>query len=1100
MSFRKQYFTILFSMLLLSTLLSAANWTHTTVGMASSSTRPVICSDPLGNLHVAWSSGDYVGVFIQYATNQSGSWSIQQQVAGSSGNQAYSPSITADNEGNAYIVFRYYGYNYEPRYVTNREITNIYWSLNRSWNGGHYHEASIEVDSDYQTHVFAQEDTYGSNVYYQQLDVNNIVIPNITQFFSSAIDNNDTLHFVGYNGDGIFYCYRDGTTWSNPDTIDQIEASAYQPTIACDSDNVLHVAFASSNGIYYLNNSGGDWSVPELATDGSNFPDIIVDENGKAHIVFSIDGALFYINNINGTWSSAELVANTNSDGLAHVESKIALDSKSNTVNIVYIDSDGSTVKVAQTGDFNLRSTKSTDITSTLVSLAAEPPAIDTVSTSTTGSMEMLQFSINDNGGDGFSTKMKELIVQRGPGMSVDICFNDVFSKVTITGTDGTNLDGSIYASRIIFGSLDETWKEIPENTSYAYTISATYKEPLQNVDGKSVQMKINALYDIIADKSGSCFAYNSESVLSDTILFQVVPDRYEFVNLGDDFFGKNLVEGWWMQLKIVDAAGIVAASVNGIDVTLSAVRLDGITPTTAALQSTDALTKTFTNGIAQFTNITYPDSGQFRILATCDVLTAASDTITILPHHKTLLIAQPDENIADVLDRLNIEYDFYKASNYAFPSQTNLLSYQTIILDAPYSVASYFDSTSIKIFLQSGTAENPKAILAAGDNGLGYYSDTDFADTYFGGRIQNWYPNNVSTILGVNNDPISDGLTLNVFASYPNTITPNNKLGTDPVFLTLPQTEYIMGTKVETEQYRTVLLSLNFSAISSNTQKDTLVNRIIQWFQSSTIPQTYGPELTDLPDIEMTEDTPHKMALSEWYPYVEDLDTPDKSLSWDLSDGLYCDASIENDTLMILPNENFYGKDTLSMIVTDGQLADTGSVIIKIAPVNDPPNEFSLLTPEDGYWTNYDQDSSELFFSWTHAKDIDEDSINYKLTIYTDLYGSDTFTVPDTSVLIDYTTSTCIESNIAIYWTVTAFDLKDSTIASNAPFGFSLLSPEAISDSDHLIPIDYCLYPNYPNPFNPETTIKYGLPEESFVTISIYDISGRLMETLVRE
>lgn len=249
-----------------------------------------------------------------------------------------------------------------------------------------------------------------------------------------------------------------------------------------------------------------------------------------------------------------------------------------------------------------------------------------------------------------------------------------------------------------------------------------------------------------------------------------------------------------------------------------------------------------------------------------------------------------------------------------------------------------------------------------------------------------------------------------------------------------------------------------------------------------------------------MLEDSTFKMALSDWYPYVEDADTPDESLSWEVSDGFHYNAAIENDTLRILPDANFYGTDTLIVIVSDGQLTDTGSVIIKIAPVNDPPNEFSLLTPEDGYWTNYDPDSSELFFSWTHAKDIDEDSINYKLTIYTDLYGSDTFTVPNTSVLIDYTTLSCIESNIGIYWTVTAFDLKDSTIASNAPFGFSLLSPEALSDSDHLIPIEYCLYPNYPNPFNPETTIKYGLPEESFVTISIYDINGRLMETLIRE
>jgi len=40
----------------------------------------------------------------------------------------------------------------------------------------------------------------------------------------------------------------------------------------------------------------------------------------------------------------------------------------------------------------------------------------------------------------------------------------------------------------------------------------------------------------------------------------------------------------------------------------------------------------------------------------------------------------------------------------------------------------------------------------------------------------------------------------------------------------------------------------------------------------------------------------------------------------------------------------------------------------------------------------------------------------------------------------------------------------------------------------------------NYPNPFVSTTTIKYTLPEESQVTIKIYDMSGRLIITLINE
>ncbi|MCX7878935.1 MAG: S8 family serine peptidase, partial [Ignavibacteria bacterium] len=41
-------------------------------------------------------------------------------------------------------------------------------------------------------------------------------------------------------------------------------------------------------------------------------------------------------------------------------------------------------------------------------------------------------------------------------------------------------------------------------------------------------------------------------------------------------------------------------------------------------------------------------------------------------------------------------------------------------------------------------------------------------------------------------------------------------------------------------------------------------------------------------------------------------------------------------------------------------------------------------------------------------------------------------------------------------------------------------------------IPVYYSLEQNYPNPFNPSTSIRYTIPKESFVKLTVYDISGR--------
>jgi len=54
------------------------------------------------------------------------------------------------------------------------------------------------------------------------------------------------------------------------------------------------------------------------------------------------------------------------------------------------------------------------------------------------------------------------------------------------------------------------------------------------------------------------------------------------------------------------------------------------------------------------------------------------------------------------------------------------------------------------------------------------------------------------------------------------------------------------------------------------------------------------------------------------------------------------------------------------------------------------------------------------------------------------------------------------------------------------------------VDDDNNIIGNDFALYPNYPNPFNPVTSIKFSLPKDQSVSLRVYNLAGQMIHTLV--
>ncbi|MDP3147519.1 MAG: T9SS type A sorting domain-containing protein [Ignavibacteria bacterium] len=88
------------------------------------------------------------------------------------------------------------------------------------------------------------------------------------------------------------------------------------------------------------------------------------------------------------------------------------------------------------------------------------------------------------------------------------------------------------------------------------------------------------------------------------------------------------------------------------------------------------------------------------------------------------------------------------------------------------------------------------------------------------------------------------------------------------------------------------------------------------------------------------------------------------------------------------------------------------------------------------------------------------------------------------------------VENGNTYYYKITAIDYSGNESGTTNE---AVLMITDVADGTG-IPTEFNLYQNYPNPFNPSTTISFDLPNSEFVSLTIYDVLGKQVASMVNE
>lgn len=136
-------------------------------------------------------------------------------------------------------------------------------------------------------------------------------------------------------------------------------------------------------------------------------------------------------------------------------------------------------------------------------------------------------------------------------------------------------------------------------------------------------------------------------------------------------------------------------------------------------------------------------------------------------------------------------------------------------------------------------------------------------------------------------------------------------------------------------------------------------------------------------------------------------------------------------------------------------------------------------------------------------ARILEDDQTGFVLTAWQDDIATDEkdgFDIGETITFKYWDCSADTEYVIEEGFTIKSISAEPIVAAHSGPFGKGQYAVRSLFFSNPVnnLPSEFALYPNYPNPFNPVTCIRFDLPYQSKVRLDIFNVLGQKVATLI--